>query len=178
MAKSKTITLDLDFPSILKNIEKLSPFVARQIVMKYLSLASPFNAHLKSDLQVWNDKKTIIKIGYHRSVKNHLGGIHAGALFTLGESCAGVLLIKNFSPSEYRLIMQSASVEYSKQARSAITGECHISQDKLVKIKAALKLQRPFFVPMETVIKNLLGETICVVKTKWQIKPWDQVRKK
>src|SRR6185312_6493204 len=99
-------------------------------------------SHLKADLRLWTDKKTKIKIGYHRGVKNHLGGVHAGALFTLGEMCAGLLLLKNFNPLKFRLILQSASVEYSKQGRTAVEGASELSAEKLKRVRAAIKSKK------------------------------------
>ncbi len=195
------------FSKIVESVEKYSPFLARQMITQYLNNASPFNGHLKGKLDIWMEGKCQITVKRRRSVKNHLGSVHAGALFTLGETCAGLLLMKNFSPQKFRLIIKSASVEYSKQARMDCIGTAELTEAKIRTIKLKTTAQKPaapsavkskvkpkaeplaeseaeseaeieaFFIPMETVIKNPLGEVLCVVKTEWQIKPWDQVRR-
>lgn len=167
-----------DFTSIYNQVEKFSPLMARTVLMKALNVVIPFNAHLKTTLKQWSDRRTVVRIKLHRGVKNHLGSVHAGALFTLSESAAGILLIKNFNPNKYRLIMQSAQIEYFKQARSHCEAVCEISESKVAEIKKNIQAGQPFMVEMTTHVQNPVQENLCTLKTQWQIKPWDQVKKK
>ncbi len=169
--------MNLGFAKVLDSLEKYSPALARRLAIKYLDMASPFNGHLKAKLKVWTPKKTLILIEAHRKIKNHLGGVHAGALFTLGETCAGLMLLKSFDLGKYRLILKTVTVDYSKQARGKCHGTCEISSGELKKLQINLKAAEAFLINLETNITSEVGDLLCVAKTQWQIKPWSLVKK-
>lgn len=177
--------LPFDFAEAATKLGDRSPFLLRTLGMRFLGIVSPFNSHLKMRLQEWTEKSTRIEMNCHRGVKNHVGGIHAGAIFTLGETCAGLILVKNFSFKDFRPLMTDVSVKYKKQARGKITGVAGIPEAAVKKARAALlggkgkskaKAAEEFYVPMETKIFNSDGHEIAVVSTTWQIKPWKRVR--
>jgi len=163
---------------LAEKIESVSPGVANQVTMKILGLVSPFNSHLKAKLAVWEKTKVKINLKCHRGVRNHVGSIHAGALFTLGETCAGLLIIKNFNFKNHRPLMSEVEVKYDKQARGPIYGICEIPKKNIDEAKETLKKNEVPFIPMKTLIYNDKDELIATVKTKWQVKPWTLVRGK
>jgi acyl-coenzyme A thioesterase PaaI-like protein len=156
-------------------LETRSPFLMRATSMKLLGFISPFNSHLKAHLKEWSSKEVRISMDCHRGVKNHVGSIHAGALFTLGETCAGLLIVRNFSFGEFRPLMTDINVKFTKQARGPIYGSCELSAPQLKKVKAALAKNEFPLLPMETFLFNEKDESIATVKTTWQIKPWKQI---
>ena len=165
----------------VQGLEKTSPGFSRKLTMFFLGFMSPFNGHLKTDMQEWTDNKAIITLMRTRGVRNHVAAIHAGAQFTLGETCAGLVIIRNFPFSHYRPLMSDVSVTYSKQARSDITGECILSPEAILKAHDAIGRGE---IPVIELTTNISGdvngqrEIISVVKTVWQVKPWKQVRSK
>jgi acyl-coenzyme A thioesterase PaaI-like protein len=60
--------------------------------------------------------------------RNHMGGPHAGAIFTLGETAAATLMVENFSGWFDRVVplAVSAGISWSKLARSAVTAEARM----------------------------------------------------
>jgi acyl-coenzyme A thioesterase PaaI-like protein len=56
------------------------------------------------------------------SLKNHVGTMHAGALFTLGESASGVAMMRTLAPALGGAlpVAKSASVAYQKPAQGRI----------------------------------------------------------
>jgi len=60
--------------------------------------------------------------------RNHMGGPHAGAIFTLGETAAATLMVENFEHWLDRLVPLAVSGEitWSKLARSAVTAEARM----------------------------------------------------
>lgn len=162
----------------LIRIEKKSPVLARALTMVFLSWMSPFNAHLGSKLLQWDNNTAVIFVKRRRRVRNHVGSIHAGALFTLGETCAGIVIVRNFPFGQYRPLMSDVRVNYSKQARGDVTGTCTISPDVITRMKAEIAKDEVPFVDMVTEIRNTDGEVICTVTTTWQVKQWGLVRTK
>ena len=161
---------------LIERFESTSPALTNKMTMLALGLMSPFNAHLHSRLVKWTKNKIEIDLRCHRGVKNHVGGIHAGALFTLGETCAGLVLIRNFSFEEHRPLMAEVSVKFEKQARSLVHGVSEIADGALSSARKALKVGEAPFIPMLTLIVDDKDQKIAEVKTVWQIKAWNQVR--
>lgn len=168
----------LDVMMWTEKLERASPAVANRVTMKVLGLVSPFNSHLKANLKEWKKTRVKINLTCHRGVKNHVGSIHAGALFTLGETCAGLLIIKNFNFKNNRPLMSEVEVSYAKQARGPVHGICEVTEKVLEEAQATLNRVEVPFIPMKTLIYDDKDELVATVKTKWQVKPWNQVRGK
>lgn len=164
--------------SAIAKLERKSPALARFVAINFLSWLSPFNAHLGSRLVEWTDEKCVIAIKRHRGVRNHVKSIHAGALFTLGETCAGLVIIRNFPFAKYRPLMSDVKVNYSKQARGDVTGECVIPKETVARMLREIVAEQIPFVEVVTNIMNDQKEIIAVVTTTWQVKQWGLVRTK
>ena|ERR1017187_3367258 len=165
-----------DINETYKILEKISPKMSLTLAAKALGLVSPFNGHLRAKLKEWGHLSTSFEVKNSRRVRNHLGGFHAGALFTLGESCPGFIIIKNFDFKTYRPILVNASIEYFKQVRSKAVGRAETTREKIDVVKTGLETGEPQFLEFETTITNEKNELASVCRTKWQIKRWDQVR--
>lgn len=159
-------------------LERKSPAFARFATMFLLSWISPFNARLKAELVEWSEEKSVIAVKRRRGVRNHVGSIHAGALFTLGETCAGLIIVRNFPFGQYRPLMSDVKVNYSKQARGDVVGRCVIPAETIQRMKADIAREEIPFVDVLTEISNAEGEVICTVTTTWQVKQWGLVRQK
>jgi acyl-coenzyme A thioesterase PaaI-like protein len=165
------------FRSISK-LEKKSPALARFIAIHFLSFLSPFNAHLGSRLIEWTNQDCKIFLKRRKRVRNHVATIHAGALFTLGETCAGLVIIRNFPFEGFRPLMSEVHATYSKQARDDVTGEAHIPPEKIAAMHADLARGE---IPKVDVVTNIYDKDrllIASVMTVWQVKPWKLVQTK
>jgi acyl-coenzyme A thioesterase PaaI-like protein len=163
----------------IEYLEKIEqPTLLKRLGMTFLGFKSPFNRHLKRRLEEWTARQIKIRVTNHRGVQNHLSGVHAGALMTLGETCAGMLIIRNFKLSEYRPILMELSGKYERQVRKECVGECHLKAADVKRVRDGLKDGEPQVLQCETVITNERGEVAVRVQSKWQIKEWSQVKKK
>ncbi len=162
----------------IANLERKSPKLARFVAINFLSLLSPFNAHLGAKMLEWNDNACRILVKRRRGVRNHVKSIHAGALFTLGETCAGLVIIRNFPFAKFRPLMSDVSANFSKQARGDVVGECHIPPESIARMHEQCSVGEIPFIEVVTNIRNEDQEVIASVKTMWQVKQWDLVRKK
>ncbi|MBD63773.1 MAG: DUF4442 domain-containing protein [Halobacteriovoraceae bacterium] len=135
----------------------------------------PFNIPHKFKFVEISHQKTVLKLPYIKKNKNHLGGLHACAVATLGEYPAGLTLVKKFGMSRYRLIMRRIQVEYFKQAKEALLGEVIVNHQELDQFGQQLQSEDMVEVEMTTNILNKSEEVIAVVHTVWQIKNWKKV---
>lgn len=84
-----------------------------------------------------------------RSVRNHLGSIHAGALCTLSELTGGLAMEATLPPG-LRWIPREMTVRYLKKARGKLIGECSVDPSLLVPGDLRVPLQ----------IKDEAGDTV------------------
>lgn len=163
----------------LKGLEDKHPKTSRCLTMAFLSRLSPFNNHLGAKLLDWTDNRCLIFVKKRRRVQNHVGSIHAGALFTLGETCAGLVIIRNFPFAKFRPLMSDVKVNYSKQARSDVWGECVAADGVMANAHRIFDSGEVPTIEMTTNISGMVNgqkEIIAVVTTVWQVKPWGLVK--
>jgi len=70
----------------------------------------------------------LLRLPDRLAVRNHMGGPHAGAIFSLGETAAATLLVENFQPWFDRVVplVVRAEISWSKLARSAVTAQARM----------------------------------------------------
>lgn len=162
----------------IARLEERSPKLGHWVAMTFLSFLSPFNAHLKAKMLEWNDNLCVIAVKRRRRVRNHVGSIHAGALFTLGETCAGLVIIRNFPFGRFRPLMSDVRVNYSKQARGDVVGSCVIPPETIARMHEDLVNNEIPFVEIVTTIHDEDQLLLATVTTVWQVKRWDLVQLK
>src|SRR5690606_15410175 len=99
------------FMSKLENLLKRDSTLARSALSKLLLYIIPFNRPHKFKIENLTETEAHVLLPFIRSNKNHLGTVHACSMATIGEYAAGLVLIKNFSIAENRLIMKKLDIE-------------------------------------------------------------------
>lgn len=91
---------------------------------------APFIATLGIEVVALDRERALLRLPDLVGSRNHLGGPHAGAIFSLGETAAAALLVQNFAGWFDRLapLAVSAGISWSKLARSAVTAEARMSR--------------------------------------------------
>jgi hypothetical protein len=102
--------------------------------------------------------------------------MHACTIATVGELCAGTLLIKNFGMNRYRYIMSSLHVDYTKQGKTDLFAKANLEDKKRVEIYKGLQSDGLANIFLETNIYDDNEQVIALVKTQWQIKAWSKVK--
>jgi len=111
--------------------------------------------------------------------KNHLNGMHACALATIGEFTGGALLVSRLDPTKYRLILKELQMKYIYQAKSKVYAEYTISDSILQEdIIKPLQQQDAIEYTITIPVRDIDDKVICIATTIWQIKSWDKVKTK
>ncbi|WP_457575640.1 YiiD C-terminal domain-containing protein [Desulfomarina sp.] len=114
---------------------------------------------------------------YRRSNHNHIRGIHACALATVAEFSAGLLLMQNFGPKKYRLIMSHMEIEYKYQAKTAVISECRLPAERIAKdVLQPLQRGPTVDIVLESRVIDRNENLVALARTTWQIKRWDKVK--
>lgn len=146
---------------------------------KVLTLGIPFNAPHGFKIKKISNDVVIIALPNRKLNHNHIAGIHACAMATVGEFCAGLSLLTSFGISKYRLILSDLHATYSWQGRTDLEGVCSPSVIDKEAVRVALETEGTYSQPLETIIREVnTGREVARVKTIWQLKVWDKVRTK
>ena len=145
------------------------------ILQKVINNRISFNASHKFKFIELSQEITILVAPFIRANKNHLGGVHACAIATVGEYTAGLCLVKNFGLYEYRIIMEELQVSYIKQATGAVSAKARFSKDLKAKIIKDVATNSQSSFELTSRIENTQGEEVANVTTKWQLKDWKKV---
>ncbi len=81
-----------------------------------------------------------LHLPYDRSNDNYVGTVHAAALFSLGETCAGVAAGTAFDLRRVRMLARQASIEYLKPVTTDIVGTAEIPPEIIA--SAGEKIER------------------------------------
>jgi acyl-coenzyme A thioesterase PaaI-like protein len=95
---------------------------------------------------------------------NHLGTVHAGMLFALGDAAAGTAMARLLGPdvSRLRAVTRRGAIEYLKPARGAISGAASIGMSA-ADIAASLSRSRSVDVPIQVELSDAAGIVVARV---------------
>jgi uncharacterized protein (TIGR00369 family) len=96
-----------------------------QSLRTQLTEAVPFARHAGVEITEIGDGFAAAQIVQSGALSNHLGSIHAGAIFTLGETASGAAMLGTFAEIATRIrpLAISANISYLKLARGTITAQ-------------------------------------------------------
>jgi acyl-coenzyme A thioesterase PaaI-like protein len=152
--------------------------ISRLAIENVLKLAIPFNTPHRFHIERLNSQEVQIRLPNRRVNHNHLGGIHACAIATLGEFCAGLTLARHLGFTRYRFILAELRVTYHRQGRTPLLGVSRLSADDAQKIREDLSLQEKILFPHQSSIQDEKGESVADVYSVWQVKDWQKVKLK
>ncbi|WP_166388263.1 DUF4442 domain-containing protein [Catellatospora methionotrophica] len=106
------------------------------------------------------------------AVHNHVGGPHAGAMFTLAETASGAIVLAAFGDQLHRAtpLAVRAGIAYQKLAMGVVTATATLSRppaDIVAELDAG---QRPEF-EVAIVIANAAGVTTGEMTITWTLRP-------
>ena len=136
--------------------------------MKVLEI--PFNKFigLKS---VDNDDNYIFKLKPDDKYMNHLGTIHASALFALAEASSGQFLLNQFK--DYKLdiipVVRKVEIKYSKPANGTIFSKACLIDSDIINIINELKSKNRVIIKVNVDIYNDNIEKIFTSTFDWFI---------
>ncbi len=138
----------------------------------------PFNRPHRLFVRQVAENSIECSMPYAKRNFNHLNGMHACAIATLGEYCSGLSLLLYFKPELYRLIMKKIEVSYHYQGRSNLHSKCQVNPSDCENLLRQLSGVDTASQDMSTEIYDTDNNHIATVCTTWQVKPWSKVRLK
>lgn len=157
-------------------ISRSHQFDKRVILGWCMRFGIPFNStHPFKILEISNTRSQLKqKLTWFN--KNHLRGMHACAIATIGELSAGLLLMKNFSPRKYRFILKTLNNEYLYQGRTHLFTSCELPSELIEQYKKDLNKHGIVDIDLQTIINDKQENHVASVTSTWQIKSWDKIK--
>jgi uncharacterized protein (TIGR00369 family) len=93
-----------------------------------LRSTAPFIRTLGLEVVALDDDHALLRLPHAEAVLNHVGGPHAGAIFSLGESAAAALMVQRFGSWLDRTVPLAVSgqIRWLRLARSGVTAEARM----------------------------------------------------
>lgn len=135
-------------------------------------VAVPMAGTLALEFLDLDARTCVMRLTDQPAYRNHIGGPHAGAMFTLGESASGALGLLNFGDrlDEATPLVVESTIRYLKVAKGDITATATLSRDPAEVLAELGEGKRPEFsvdIDLTTVDGTKTGEMMVL----WTLKP-------
>lgn len=117
-------------------------------------------------------QRAVLTLPDQAAYHNHLGGPHAGAMFTLGESASGALVLGNFGDklAEAVPLAVESSIRYRKLAMGEVQATATMSRTRDEVLADLGEGKRPEFT-VEVIITTSDGTVTGEMTIVWTLKP-------
>jgi acyl-coenzyme A thioesterase PaaI-like protein len=121
----------------------------------------PYSGSIRAEVLQLGEGHALVRMRDRRSVRNHLGSIHAVAMMNLAELTSGLALHYGMPPSA-RAILTSFSMVYLKKARGPLTGESSVALPDWTSQAA---------ISVEAVLRDSSGDPVARAEAEWLVRP-------
>jgi uncharacterized protein (TIGR00369 family) len=117
-------------------------------------------------------ERVVVSLPDQPDYHNHVGGPHAGAMFTLAESASGAIVLGAFSDQLGRAVPLAvrAEIAYSKLAMGQVTATARLGRPAAEVVAELDAGQRPEF-PVEVSIQREDGAETAHMTIIWTLRP-------
>lgn len=146
-----------DYDAIRELMPNLVPFV-KTLGLEYLELDA---------------SRAVLRMRDEPTFHNHVGGPHAGALFTLAESASGAVVIGSFEDllATVTPLAASATITYVRLAKGPVTAEAVLGR-AAEEVRAELaKTGETVQFPVQVTMRTEDGRTNAEMSISWALRP-------
>ncbi|MFD4624872.1 DUF4442 domain-containing protein [Streptomyces sp. NPDC058475] len=137
-----------------------------------LAATVPMARTLNLEFVETTPEKAVVALPDQGDFHNHVGGPHAGAMFTLGESASGAIVLAAFGGQLSRAVplAVSAEIAYKKLAMGPVTATATLGRPAAEVVAELDAGQRPEF-PVDIAIQRGDGAVTGEMKVVWTLRP-------
>ncbi|MCU1602604.1 MAG: hypothetical protein JWO22_3313 [Frankiales bacterium] len=146
-----------DYDAIRRTMPELVPFVAT-LGLEYLELS---------------EGRAVLRLSDDPAFFNHVGGPHAGAIFTLAESASGAVVIGSFEDLLARVtpLAASAEIAYTKLQKGPVTAEALLGRPA-DEVRAELdETGKTVQFPVHVQMRDADGNDTSRMTISWALRP-------
>ena len=137
-----------------------------------LSAAVPFIRTLGLQYDEISTDRAVLRMPDRDDLHNHVGGPHAGAMFALGESASGAVVLANFMDVMDRVtpLAAAADIAYTAVAKGDVTATARIDGDRTEVLAQLDEGRTPKFTVLVT-LADASGMTTGEMTVRWALRP-------
>ncbi|WP_060885552.1 DUF4442 domain-containing protein [Streptomyces caniscabiei] len=137
-----------------------------------LAATVPMARTLKLEFLETTPEKAVVALPDEGDFHNHVGGPHAGAMFTLGETASGAIVLAAFGDQLSRAVPLAvrAEIAYKKLAMGSVTATATLGRPAAEVVAELDAGQRPEF-PVTIVIRRADGAVTGEMTVVWTLRP-------
>jgi acyl-coenzyme A thioesterase PaaI-like protein len=113
----------------------------------------------------------VARLNERAEVLNHIGTVHAGAVFTLGEAASGAAMTGIFADviQSIRPVAAEARITYSKLARGTLTARGSIGEPAEA-LRSRFDAESRVAFEVNVDIKDLRGHSVASMVVAWNVR--------
>ena len=148
-------------------VEAVSAF---ELIKRDFGSAVPFAAHARIEVVEVGAGLGIARLKDAPEVHNHIGSVHAGALFTLGETASAVAMLGAFAEqiSSIRPVTSEIRISYLKIARGSLLATARAAVPA-AELQNELATQGRVSLDLTVDIANDRGSLVAQMNAKWMV---------
>ncbi|MFF9036319.1 DUF4442 domain-containing protein [Streptomyces sp. NPDC014892] len=137
-----------------------------------LAATVPMARTLKLEFLETTPEKAVVVLPDDGEFHNHVGGPHAGAMFTVGETASGAVVLAAFGDQLSRAVPLAvrAEIAYRKLAMGAVTATATLGRPAAEVVAELDAGQRPEF-PVTITIHRADGAVTGEMRVVWTLRP-------
>ncbi len=148
--------------SVVQTYERMASWPGgRRLFSWVLGRKVPYTGTIHPQVLTLEPGHAIVRMQDRRSVRNHLGSVHAAALGNLGELVCN-LALSSLQPAEGRWIVLGMDIVYLHKARGPIEAEARVE---------AIDWQLTADARGEFVLRDMPGEVVARGAVRWRVGP-------
>ena len=133
--------------------------------------AVPFAGFLGIEYDTVEPGRALLRLRDDPAKHNHIGTLHAGALFSLAESASGLAMMAGVAErlAGVTPLAAKAEITYKKVARGDVTADARI-EGGVDAVLATLDAEGRVRFPVVVDVADESGEVCAVVRVEWHLK--------
>jgi uncharacterized protein (TIGR00369 family) len=133
----------------------------------------PFLRLLGLKAELLGPDYVVLRLPVRQEIANHLGGLHGGAQFTLGESTALAAAVLSLGEplDQVAVLTRSATITYQKTALGDLVGHAPVLQEERERLRLSWETQKRAKLAVPVKIADASGQTVTALSVDCLILP-------
>lgn len=140
-------------------------------VRVHLAAIIPFANHTGVRIDELDAENAVCTLEQRDEVENHIGSMHAGALFVLGEQASGAAYAAAFVDRmmSLRPVAAKAEINYLKIAKGTITARARV-RDDVEELKSTIDRDGKVRFAVDVSLTDAEGTEVATMVVDWHVK--------
>ena len=133
----------------------------------------PFLRFLDIQAEVLGPDDVILRLLTRHEISNHLGGLHGGAQFTLGESTALAAAVFSLGKQldQVAVLTRGATIKYQKTALGELVAHARVMHEERENLQIAWDTKKHVRLDVPVDIADLTGQVVTLLSVECLVLP-------